>query len=169
MCIRDRLQKSKFASWRPWRALFLCFPQCVGITLFMNFKSPSSYSIWVGRVPQIRFRGKFVFQDPPLRKCTLFLLDDSSAGMGTIIFHQNHKKSFGITKSNMKTFALSKIDHPLLRKSHFILQNKRFGGLPGVRNGVIFAACHLSSSSSAQTISLFFFSGHQNKFIKLTH
>ena len=42
---------------------FLCSPQCVGITIYMNFGSPSSYSIWAVRVPQIRFRVKFVFQD----------------------------------------------------------------------------------------------------------
>ena len=51
---------------------------------------------------QVRFSG------PPLRKCTLFLLDDSSAGMGTSIFHQNHGNSFGVTNSNMKTLARSK-------------------------------------------------------------
>ena len=50
------------------------------------------------------------FSRPPLRKCTLFLLDDSSAGMGTIIFHQNHRNSFGVTNSNMKTLARSKND-----------------------------------------------------------
>ena len=57
------------------------------------------------------FSGKVRFSGPPLRKCTLFLLDDSSAGMGTIIFHQNHGNSFGVTNSNMKTLARSKNDH----------------------------------------------------------
>jgi len=106
--VQGVLQKSIFASWHTRRAFFLCSPQCVGITIYMNFRSPSSYSIWAVRVPQIRFRVKFVFSRPPLRKCTLFLLDDSSAGMGTIIFHQNHRNSFGVTNSNMKTLAGSK-------------------------------------------------------------
>ena len=48
------------------------------------------------------------FSRPPLRKCTLFLLDDSSVGMGTTFFHQNHRNSFGVTNSNMKTLARSK-------------------------------------------------------------
>ena len=52
--------------------IFLCFPQCVGITLFMNFGSPKRERSWFQCRPQIRFRVKFVFQDLPCESTNFF-------------------------------------------------------------------------------------------------
>ncbi len=141
--VQGVLQKSKFASWRPWRALFLCSPQCVGIALFLWISEvPCENALDSSCGPKSVF-GKIYFSRPPLRKCTLFLLGNSSAGMGTIIFHQNHRNSFGVTNSNMKTLARSKIDSFL--KQNLILYYKIKG----------LVACKVSATVSFSRCSIY--------------
>ena len=120
--VQGVLQKSKFASWHPWRALFFVLPAMRGDHNLYKFRKSQLILVLIRAPAPNPFFAKSIFSRPPLRKCTLFLLDDSNAGMGTIIFHQNHRNSFGVTNSNMKTLARSKNESFFLTKSYFILQ-----------------------------------------------
>ena len=102
------LEKPKFASWRPWRALFFVLRAERGDHNLYWFRKSQAILLLIHVAGPNQFSGKVLFSGPPLRKYKLFLLDDSSAGMGTTFFHQNHKNSFGVTNSNMKTLARSK-------------------------------------------------------------
>ena len=121
-----------------WLIIF-CLPRRAWGSEFLQVMTPlrlgaSWGPIW-SNVMRVRV---CVFSRPPLRKCTLFFFCYSNVGMGTIIFHQNRKKSFGVTNSNMKTLARSIFWLFFKTKSHFILQNKRFGGFQSLASVV----CH---------------------------
>ena len=84
--VQGVLQKSNFASWHTWRALFFVLPAMRGDHVLYKFrKSQLILGLGRGGAPN-PFSCQVRFSRPPLRKCTLFLLDDSSAGMGTTFF-----------------------------------------------------------------------------------